>query len=190
MNVDWAALLTGMDIPPVEKIVRTIAVYLGILILVRLGGKRLLAQMNNLDLVVVLLLSNVVQNAIIGPDNSLVGGILGAVVLVAANAVLDRVAQRWPRIERLLEGGPTTIIRDGEVDKAALARVGLSVHDLNAGLMKLGADGPAEVELAQLIPGGELSVDLKRDEQAATHGELRDAVAEIKAYIDAQGGSR
>lgn len=89
---EWLAPFLTLDIPLWEKVLRTIVVYLGIAILIRVAGKRLLAQMNSLDLVVVLLLSNVVQNAIIGPDNSVLGGMVGAVVLVAFNALLDRVA--------------------------------------------------------------------------------------------------
>ena len=79
----------NFQIPATEKVLRTIGVYVAILVIVRLAGKRLMAQMNSLDLVVVLLLSNVVQNAVIGDDNSLTGGILGAIVLVAA------VGTRW-----------------------------------------------------------------------------------------------
>ena len=184
MNVDWAALLTGMDIPPVEKIVRTIAVYLGILILVRLGGKRLLAQMNNLDLVVVLLLSNVVQNAIIGDDNSLTGGLLGALVLVVFNALIDRLAQAWPTLKWLLDGKPAEVITDGEIDHAAVTRLGITDNELVAALRQQGADAAHEVQRAALLPSGELMVKLKRGEQSATRDELAAAVAEIKAYLD------
>ena len=89
---DWLQPFLTMDISFWEKILRTVVVYLGILILIRVAGKRLLAQMNSLDLVVILLLSNVVQNAIIGPDNSVLGAMIGAVVLVGFNALLDRFA--------------------------------------------------------------------------------------------------
>lgn len=108
MNVDWVSLFSAIDIPWLEKVVRTVAVYLGIAVLIRLAGKRLMAQMNSLDLVVVLLLSNVVQNAIIGEDNSLVGGLLGAVVLVAVNAGLDRLAQAHPTLHAVIEGDRPT----------------------------------------------------------------------------------
>ena len=74
----WTSMF-AFQIPPTEKVIRTIGVYLAIALIIRLGGKRTLAQLNTFDLVVVLLLSNVVQNAIIGPDNSLIGGLLGAV---------------------------------------------------------------------------------------------------------------
>ena len=80
--------LLAFGVPPWEKVVRTVLVYVAILLIIRVAGKRLMAQMNSQDLVVVLLLSNVVQNAIIGNDNSLAGGVLGAVVLVAINTAL------------------------------------------------------------------------------------------------------
>lgn len=112
--------LWAFQIPPLEKVLRTVLVYLAILVIVRVAGKRLLAQMNSLDLVVVLLLSNVVQNAIIGDDNSLVGGVLGAVVLVAANAGLERIAQVFPAFRRVVEGRPTPVVRHGEVIDGAL----------------------------------------------------------------------
>src|SRR5437764_11114418 len=82
-----------MGVPVVEKAIRTVAVYGGIVVLLRLGGKRDLAQLNSFDLVVLLLLSNVVQNAIIGNDNSLVGGLLGASILIAINAGVVRGAR-------------------------------------------------------------------------------------------------
>lgn len=80
-----------MGVPVLDKAIRTVGVYLGIVVLLRLVGKRDLAQLNSFDLAVIMLLSNVVQNAIIGPDNSLTGGLLGAVILVALNAVGVRV---------------------------------------------------------------------------------------------------
>ena len=105
--------LLHLPMPAAEKVIRTIAVYLGILIVIRVAGKRLMGQMNSQDLVVVLLLSNVVQNAIIGEDNSLVGGLLGAVVLVVVNAGLDHWTLRSPRLAWLLDGRPTEVVKDG-----------------------------------------------------------------------------
>ena len=98
---DWLHPFLSMDISLWEKVLRTIVVYLGIAILIRVAGKRLLAQMSSLDLVVVLLLSNVVQNAIIGPDNSVLGGMIGAVVLIGFNAGLDRLAESLARAQKV-----------------------------------------------------------------------------------------
>lgn len=180
----WTDLFTQLDIPLLEKVLRTVLVYLGIALLIRLAGKRLMAQMNSLDLVVVLLLSNVVQNAIIGPDNSLLGGLIGAVVLVAVNDLLDRVAQRVGWVRWLLEGRATPLIRDGVVDEDNLARLGLTDKELLLGLRRLGADSPKEVKVASLEPGGDLMLRLKEGEQSATKDDLATAVAELKALIE------
>ncbi|HYO17282.1 MAG TPA: YetF domain-containing protein [Dermatophilaceae bacterium] len=163
--------LLSMQIPPTEKVIRTVTVYLGIALIVRFAGKRLMAQMNSLDLVVVLLLSNVVQNAIIGDDTSLSGGLVGAVVLVFVNAGLDRWASMSPRVRWLLEGRETTIVRDGVLDDAALRRLGMTRTEF-ASALRHQADGPHEVRRAVIAPGGDLKVDLKREEQAASFADL------------------
>ena len=177
--------LWAFQIPPLEKVLRTVLVYLAILVIVRVAGKRLLAQMNSLDLVVVLLLSNVVQNAIIGDDNSLVGGVLGAVVLVAANAGLERIAQVFPAFRRVVEGRPTPVVCDGEVIDGALDRLGMTRGELNWALRHQGADRVSEVETATLDPGGSLTVDLKDEEQALSQGEFRAEMARLHARLDA-----
>lgn len=184
----WIDLFTHLDLSLSEKVIRTIAVYLGIVVLIRLAGKRLMAQMNSLDLVVVLLLSNVVQNAIIGPDNSLLGGLIGAVVLIGANDLLDRVGQRWPAARWLLEGRATRVIHDGVVDDAAVARLGLTDSELVHALRQQGADRPEEVRSAVLEPSGELTVRLKPAEQAATKADLESAVAELRQLIASRPG--
>lgn len=175
--------LFALPVSPLDKVVRTVLVYLAIAVLLRIAGKRLLAQMNNLDLVVVLLLSNVVQNAIIGPDNSITGGVIGAVVLVLVNAGADRLMQRSRVIQWLVEGRPTTVIVDGRVDEAALRRLGTSPHELAAALHHQGADTVDEVENARVEPGGLLQVTLRPEERAVSKSELDAAVAELKAAI-------
>lgn len=184
--LDGNTLANLFDLPMTvwEKVVRTICVYLGITLVLRFVGKRLMAQMNNMDLVVVLLLSNVVQNAIIGDDNSLTGGLLGALVLVVFNALIDRLAQAWPTLKWLLDGKPAEVITDGEIDHAAVTRLGITDNELVAALRQQGADAAHEVQRAALLPSGELMVKLKRGEQSATRDELAAAVAEIKAYLD------
>lgn len=179
---EWLQPFLTMDISFWEKILRTVVVYLGILILIRVAGKRLLAQMNSLDLVVILLLSNVVQNAIIGADNSVLGAMIGAVVLVGFNAVLDRFAVT-PVGRRWLVGHATEVIRDGKVDQAALARLGISSAELDLTLRRQGSDDPSEVESAALEPEGEIVVTMKAGERAATRDDLAAAVAELKSLI-------
>ena len=182
---DWLQPFLTMDISFWEKVLRTLVVYLGILILVRVAGKRLLAQMNSLDLVVILLLSNVVQNAIIGPDNSVLGAMIGAVVLVGFNALLDRYAAT-PRGRRLLVGNATEVVRDGHVDHAALSRLGISTAELDLTLRRQGSDDPSEVQTASLEPEGEIVVTLKPGERSATKDDLAAAVAELRSLIAAR----
>lgn len=186
----WTDLFTQLDIPLLEKVLRTVLVYLGIALLIRLAGKRLMAQMNSLDLVVVLLLSNVVQNAIIGPDNSLLGGLIGAVVLVFVNDLLDRLAQRVGWVRWLLEGRATPLIRDGVVNEDNVSRLGLTDKELLLGLRRLGADSPKEVKSASLEPGGDMMLRLKDGEQSATKDDLARAVAELRALIEGPGEPR
>lgn len=178
--------LMAIQIPAPEKIIRTVAVYLGIVVMIRFAGKRLMAQMNSLDLVVVLLLSNVVQNAIIGEDNSLVGGLLGALVLLGVNAALERITQRFDVVARLLEGSPTTLVTDGVVDDGALERLGMSRLELRTALRQQGADAVGEVEHAEIEPGGNVVVDRKRLEQGVSYGEFRAGLDEMKAYLDSR----
>ena len=112
-----------MGISPGEKALRTVAVYGALLVLLHLAGKRQLAQLNSFDLVVLLLLSNVVQNAVIGNDNSLAGGLLGAVILLAVNVVVVRGAFMSPRFGKAIQGGATTLYADGRLDERALRRM-------------------------------------------------------------------
>jgi uncharacterized membrane protein YcaP (DUF421 family) len=122
--------LFTIDIPVAEKVLRTVAVYAGLAVLLRVAGKRDLAQLSTFDLVVMLLLSNVVQNAVIGPDNSLVGGLLGAAALVAVNAAWVRVVARSGMLVRLFEGSPTVLVKDGRYQERVLRRAGLRHGDL------------------------------------------------------------
>src|SRR6476660_9578 len=99
-------------IPVIEKVIRTIIVYAFLLIGLRLAGKRELTQLNPFDLVVLLLLSNTVQNAIIGEDNSLAGGLLGAATLLVLNGILVRALFHWGKLDTI-EGRPDVLIRNG-----------------------------------------------------------------------------
>lgn len=182
----WGDLFSLDTTPLVEKVVRTVLVYALILLVVRLAGKRTLAQWNSFDLVVVLLLSNVVQNAVIGPDTSFLGGAVGAVVLVAFNSAMDRLGFLNARTERLLEGSPTTLVRDGRYDEATLRRLGLRRHELARALHLQGADRIEQVELARLEPGGTFTVRLKAEAQSATVEDLRRAVTELQRHLDAR----
>ena len=145
--------LVHLGVSPWEKAVRTVAVYGAILVLLHLAGKRALAQLNSFDLVVLLLLSNVVQNAIIGNDNSLLGGLLGAAILIAVNAVLVRGAFMSPRFGKAIQGGATIVYDNGQLDKKALRREEISPEELVAALRRQGFE-LGDVEQVSLEPEG------------------------------------
>ncbi|WP_329113355.1 DUF421 domain-containing protein [Streptomyces sp. NBC_01465] len=172
--------MLNSGIPYGEKAIRTVAVYALILILLRVAGKRELAQINSFDLVVMLLLSNVVQNAIIGPDNSVTGAAFGAAVLIAVNALMVRVSSRIPWVERLFEGTPTLLARDGRWIPSAVKQTGLRPAALSVAVRRQGGDGVAETSQVTLEPGGSLVVELKPQDQAADKGD----VAALAAAID------
>ncbi|WBP85489.1 DUF421 domain-containing protein [Kitasatospora cathayae] len=178
--------LVVVQIPIVEKILRTIAVYVLILLLFRLAGKRGLAGLNTFDMVVVFLLSNVVQNAIIGNDNSLLGGAIGAVTLIVVNAVVTRWLARDPRAARVLEGEPTTVVRDGKLVPGALRELALRPSELEHAIRLQNGDNVSGVARARLEPDGQLLVTLKAAEQSATKGdvdELRERLAAIERLL-------
>jgi uncharacterized membrane protein YcaP (DUF421 family) len=179
----WHDLFT-LQIPFAEKIIRTLLIYVLIALLLRATGKRGLSGLNSLDIVVMVLLSNVVQNAIIGADNSLVGGVIGAVTLVAVNSAVNRAAVRSKRIARIFDGTDTTVIEDGKVIKKAARRIGLRRHELAHAVRLQNGDSIREVAKGIFDPGGQLIVTLKPAEQSATKGDV-DRLAVQLARIEA-----
>lgn len=174
-----------------EKTLRTILVYAAIVLLLRLAGKRELAQLNTLDLAVVMLLSNVVQNAVIGPDNSLIGGLYGAAVLIAVNSFFVRfqvyLTYRTPKFERWLEGTPSVLIRDGELQRETLRQLALRPADVIASSRKQGAEHVRDVREMVLAPGGSMLVELKEAEESADQGDvqaIRADLARIQERLD------
>src|SRR2546427_10962624 len=109
-----------LGLPVAEKMLRPIIVYVFLIVGLRLAGKRELAQLNPFDLVVLLSLSNTVQNAIIGDDNSITGGLIGALALLTINWALTRVLFRMPKVNEALEGSETVLIRRGKLDRKAM----------------------------------------------------------------------
>jgi len=175
--------LFTMGVPILEKAIRTIAVYFGILLLLRLAGKRDMAQLNSFDFVVLLLLSNVVQNAIIGEDNSLAGGVLGALILVVGNAVVVRLVRRNAVAVRLFEGTPTTLVRDGRLDRPAIRHVGLREEDVVQAIRHQGANDVDEVAQAVLEPSGSIIVTLRDDEENATKADVQRLESKLDALL-------
>jgi uncharacterized membrane protein YcaP (DUF421 family) len=175
--------LATMGIPIIEKVARTLLVYLGLVVLLRLAGKRDLAQLNSFDLVVLLLLSNVVQNAVIGNDNSLVGGLLGAVVLVAVNAAVVRLVAANRVLATAVEGRDTELVIEGEVDERSVRRLGLRRSEVVAALRRQGASSLSEVKKATLRPGGAIEVTLRAEDENATKGDLRRLEEKLNALL-------
>jgi uncharacterized membrane protein YcaP (DUF421 family) len=167
-----AERLVTVGVPLSEKVLRTVAVYVVVLMLLRLFGKRTAAQMNSFDLVVLLLLSNVVQNAIIGPDNSLLGGLIGAATLVVANDVLVRVVRRSGRVDRAMEGVESPLVRDGAFVHDEMRRFGIRTSDLEVALRRQGAEHVSQVKSADLYPSGAVVVDLRPDARDASLGDV------------------
>lgn len=164
----WFDSLFQMPIPIGEKIVRTVLVYLAIVVLLRIFGKRTVAQLNAFDLVVLLLISNVVQNAIIGPDDSLLGGVIGVVTLLTVNAVVVRLVRRSTRLDKAFEGGTTELVHDGVIDQHALRKLGIRQADLEAALRRQGAEDVSEVERAMMYPSGAIVTMLTEEARDAS----------------------
>jgi uncharacterized membrane protein YcaP (DUF421 family) len=153
--------MLGIFVPEVsvaEKIVRSVVVYVFIVVAFRLTGKRQVGQLTPFDLVVLFILSNVVQNAIIGPDNSLGGGLLGAVTILVLNFVFVDATFRWKRLRHLLEPYPTVLIHDGRILEDRLRAEKITLDDLHAALRKNGLVDPTEVRFAVLEANGGISV--------------------------------
>ena len=160
----WHSMF-AVQVPILEKILRTVLVYATILILFRLAGKRDLATLNVFDFVVLFLLSNVVQNAIIGNDTSLRGGIIGAATLVAVNTVLNRWIAVSDRAARILEGKPTTLIEDGRFLPGAAKRLSLRPSDVERAIRVQNGDDIMEIATGLMEPNGQLVLTLKMEEQ-------------------------
>lgn len=137
-----------------EKIVRPVIVYVFLVVGLRLAGKRELAQLNPFDLVVLLTLSNTVQNAIIGSDNSVLGGLIGAATLLVLNYLVVTLAFRSRRFSKVVEGGPDILLERGRVNEARLCAEKITAEELEVAARKQGFGSLADVEQAILYPGG------------------------------------
>jgi uncharacterized membrane protein YcaP (DUF421 family) len=132
------------------------------------------------DVIVIFLLSNVVQNAIIGNDTSLTGGIIGAATLVAVNTCLNRLIAASAAAARVFDGRATTVISDGHVAGRALRRLGMRRGELNTAVHLQGADDIAEAGPGSLEPGGQLVLTLKKGEQGATKSDVAELAGRLQ----------
>jgi uncharacterized membrane protein YcaP (DUF421 family) len=163
-----------LPLPILEKIVRPIIVYLCLILFLRLFGKRELAQLNPFDLVVLLSLSNTVQNSIIGDDNSVSGGVIGAFSLLAINWLLMKALYRAPKLNAALEGRESILIRNGLVDERALREETLTHEELIQILNRNGFNDPMDIEICKLEPNGTFYV--KGKSPTAEHVEMHEVL--------------
>jgi uncharacterized membrane protein YcaP (DUF421 family) len=172
----------------VEKIARPILVYFAVIVLLRIFGKRELAQLNPFDLVVLLSVSNTVQNAIIGDDNSLIGGLVGATSLFAINYLTVRLLFKHRNWHEVLGGSPTKLIENGKLNQAGMAKELLTEAELTVVAHRQGFDDLNEVETCTLDPGGTfLMKGIKPGPEDLAQKALLSQLDEIKRQLDFLG---
>ncbi len=189
-------LISG--VPLLEKAIRTVVVYIFLIIGLRLAGKRELAQLNSFDLVVLLTLSNTVQNAIIGNDNSLLGGLFGAAMLLVTNALVNRFLYRHPELERKVEGEPVILISHGQVIQKNLKREQIPLEELRAAIHRQGVEEISDVDKAILETSGTISVFARHPtpQEAAEQvrldrlDRLEETLSRILAILEGMAGAR
>ena len=147
-----------LSLPWWEYVVRAVVVYVFLLVLLRLTGRRQVGQLAPFDLVLLLVLSNAVQNSMTGGDNSLVGGLLSAVTLILLNYGLGVATYRSKRLEALIDGRPEVLIHDGKLFEKVLARANITHHELDAALRQAGYTCVEEVRYAVLENNGSITV--------------------------------
>jgi uncharacterized membrane protein YcaP (DUF421 family) len=148
----------NMAVPAWELVVRALVVYVFLIALLRLTGKRQVGQLSPFDLVLLLVLSNAVQNSMNAGDNSLVGGLISAATLIGVNHLVGLATYRHKRIEALVEGRPQVLIHNGRVFESVMVSAQLTHHELNAALRQSGCDSASQVHLAVLENNGAISV--------------------------------
>jgi uncharacterized membrane protein YcaP (DUF421 family) len=195
MNTKMWADMFVLAIPWLEKILRPIIIYLILVIGLRLAGKRELAQLNTFDLVVLLTLSNTVQNAIIGDDTSVTGGIIGAATLLLMNYAVVRFVSNNKQVEKLVEGTEDILIKDGVVQDAVLNREVITLAELEIAAHRQGFASLDEIQTAVLEPEGGISFIAKepgpgerRYQEIITH--LESLTGEVTALREALAGQK
>ncbi|MFL6212581.1 MAG: DUF421 domain-containing protein [Blastocatellia bacterium] len=179
----WTDLLQP-DISILEKIIRPILVYLFLIVGLRLAGKRELAQLNPFDLIVLLTLSNTVQNAIIGNDNSVLGGIIGATTLLVVNYVVVRFFYTHDRLDRVIAGDADVLVDNGQLKEDRLKKELITRAELEAAARRQGFASLDECERAVLEPGGTISfIGKKPSPDAQRHNELMARLDEVLGQL-------
>ncbi|HZZ27268.1 MAG TPA: YetF domain-containing protein [Pirellulales bacterium] len=179
-----------LNLPVIEKILRPIVVYVFLILGVRLAGKRQLAQLNPFDLIVLLTLANTVQNAIIGDDNSVTGGLIGAATLLLVNYVVVWFLFGHQKLEHLIEGDADVLVEAGKVHKDRLRRELITEAELEAVARRQGFSSLKDVERAILEPGGNISIVARKPEpDEMRHGELLMRLEELLNEVRKLGAS-
>ena len=183
MHEMWKDMFV-ISLPILEKILRPILVYLFLVVMLRLWGKRELVQLNPFDLVVLLTLSNTVQNAIIGDDNSVSGGLLGATSLLATNYLVVRFLYNHRKLDQVVEGRADVLMENGKVRAQHLKKELITMTQLEAAARKQGFASLAEVDQCILEPGGTLSFNgIKPDADEVRHRELLSQMERLREEI-------
>lgn len=176
-------LLPTMSIA--EKLLRTAVVYAFLLVLLRLFGKRELSQLNPFDFVVLLLLANTVQNAIIGPESTLTGGLIGATGLLVINWIFNRFLYSHPKVDKLVEGESECLITDGKILYDNLKRETITVGELELAARRQGFARLDEVDAARLEVGGAITFIAKHPTE--TEARYSEVLSKLDAIAVAQG---
>jgi uncharacterized membrane protein YcaP (DUF421 family) len=189
-SVLWHDMIL-LALPVAEKVLRPVIVYFFLVILLRIFGKRELAQLNPFDLVVLLSLSNTVQNAIIGEDNSVTGGLIGAATLLTVNYLVVRFLFKHRRLDQVLEGKPTVLIERGQINMKGLAKELLTRSELMTVLHRQGFSRLEDVERCVLEPDGTFFVRGKEPAlPIRQHAELMTRLDQLSQRIEHLAQSR
>ena len=190
MHEIWKDMFV-LGLPLLEKILRPVIVYAFLVISLRLSGKRELVQLNPFDLVVLLTLSNTVQNAIIGDDNSVLGGIIGATSLLVTNYLVVRFLYDHRKLDQLVEGRADALIENGKVRTQHLRKELITMAQLQAAAHKQGFSSLSEVEQCVLEPGGTLTfLGKKPGTEDVRHQELLTRLERLAQEVALLRGSQ
>jgi uncharacterized membrane protein YcaP (DUF421 family) len=190
MHDTWKDMFV-LGLPLLEKILRPVIVYAFLVVSLRLSGKRELVQLNPFDLVVLLTLSNTVQNAIIGDDNSVSGGIIGATSLLVINYLVVRFLYGHRKLDQIVEGKADVLVEGGKVRTEHLKKELITMSQLEAAARKQGFQSLAEVDQCVLEPGGTLTfIGKKPDSDDMRHQELLGRFEKLMEEVTRLRGSQ
>ncbi len=178
----WDSMFS-LDVSVWEKLLRTVVLYAFLLVALRLGGKRLMAQLTTFDFIVLLLVSNAVQNGLIGEDNSVTGALIGAAALFVLNGLIAYLFFRSRRAQEVISGESVILVRNGVVDGRALDRQRYTTSDLMIALQDAGVTDVKDVKSAELEPNGQLLVSRLDDDDPST-AELLAALNDVNRKLD------